>query len=218
MVVHTAALHALHLPIRTAGDFTAVNVTATAELLAATEAAGAGRSVLTSSTSVYGHALRPREAAVWVTEDLTLRPRDVYDTTKLVAESLVRDAASLRLTTVVLRVARCFPEPFPVATWHRLHRSAGRRRRGAGAPARRRLARTGHLTCNVAAGCVCLTRVTVPTCGERPPASSRDATRGQAPCWRSAPTFPWICPVTSALGLPGDRAAAYQATGSRCTP
>jgi UDP-glucose 4-epimerase len=120
-VVHAAALHAPHVGVRPDGEFHAVNVTATGELLAAAEAAGVRRFVLTSSTSVYGHSLVPTDgAAVWVTEDLPCRPRDVYDETKLAAERLVLGATGM--TTVCLRIARCFPEPPPLLARHRLYR------------------------------------------------------------------------------------------------
>ncbi|MBV2156405.1 NAD(P)-dependent oxidoreductase [Kitasatospora sp. SUK 42] len=120
-VVHAAALHAPHVGVRPDAEFHAVNVVATGELLAAAEAAGVRRFVLTSSTSVYGHALVPSDgAAVWVTEELDPRPRDVYDETKLAAERLV--LGSTALTAVCLRIARCFPEPPPLLARHRLYR------------------------------------------------------------------------------------------------
>nr|QIE08617.1 NAD-dependent epimerase/dehydratase [Streptomyces sp.] len=120
-VVHAAALHAPHVGVRPDAEFHAVNVGATGELLSAAEAAGVRRFVLTSSTSVYGHALVPSDgAAVWVTEDLVARPRDVYDETKLAAERLVLEATGM--TTACLRIARCFPEPPPLLARHRLYR------------------------------------------------------------------------------------------------
>ncbi|MBO1419145.1 NAD(P)-dependent oxidoreductase, partial [Streptomyces sp. FH025] len=123
-VVHAAALHAPHVGVRPDAEFHAVNVEATGGLLAAAEAAGVRRFVLTSSTSVYGHALVPSDgAAVWVTEDLACRPRDIYDETKLAAERLVLGATGASgMTTVCLRIARCFPEPAPLLARHRLYR------------------------------------------------------------------------------------------------
>ncbi|MEV4312562.1 NAD(P)-dependent oxidoreductase [Actinocrispum sp. NPDC049592] len=116
-VVHTAALHAPHVGEVPASEFWSVNVDATADLLAS--CAGVTRFVYTSSTSVYGHALVPQDRAVWVTEHLKPQPRDIYDETKLAAETLVLDS---ELSTVVLRIARCFPEPPQVQAAHRLYR------------------------------------------------------------------------------------------------
>ncbi|KAB1985953.1 NAD(P)-dependent oxidoreductase [Streptomyces triticiradicis] len=120
-VVHTAALHAPHVGVRPDDEFREINVGATRDLLDAAAAAGVRRFVYTSSTSVYGHALEPTDEAVWVTEDVPCRPRDIYDETKLAAERLVLSAADT-MSTVCLRIARCFPEPPPVRARHRLHR------------------------------------------------------------------------------------------------
>jgi nucleoside-diphosphate-sugar epimerase len=114
-VVHTAALHAPHVGERPDGEFWRVNVEATEQLLAL---AGSRRVVYTSSTSVYGDALVPDGEAVWVTESLQPRPRDVYDETKLSAESLVAQSPN----SIVLRMARCFPEPPETLAIYRMHR------------------------------------------------------------------------------------------------
>lgn len=116
VIVHAAALHAPHVGRVADDEFRAVNVGVTAAL--AEEAPGA-RFVLISSTSVYGHALVPAGRAVWVDETVTPRPRDIYDETKLAAEQLVAGRG------VILRIARCFPEPLPVLAAHLLHRAVG---------------------------------------------------------------------------------------------
>lgn len=117
VVVHAAALHAPHVGRVPDTEFWSVNVEATETLLA--EAQGVGRFVYTSSTSVYGGALVPAGRAVWVDECLPPRPRDVYDETKLAAEALI---ASSAIPAVILRIARCFPEPLETLARHRLHR------------------------------------------------------------------------------------------------
>jgi len=61
-VVHAAGLHAPHLATAAKTDFVAVNVDGTQRLLDAAGAAGVGRVVLSSSTSVYGYALEPGAA------------------------------------------------------------------------------------------------------------------------------------------------------------
>jgi nucleoside-diphosphate-sugar epimerase len=118
-IIHVAALHAPHVGVAGNAEFRAVNVELTGALLAGAVAAGVSRFVYTSSTSVYGHALEPAGQAVWVDEQLTPRPRDIYDETKLAAEALVRASG---IPAVVLRIGRCFPEPLPVLARHRLHR------------------------------------------------------------------------------------------------
>ncbi|MER5494396.1 NAD(P)-dependent oxidoreductase [Streptomyces sp. NPDC002490] len=120
-VVHTAALHAPHVGVRPDDEFRAINVGATRDLLDASSAAGVRRFVHTSSTSVYGYALESADEAAWVTEDVVCRPRDIYDETKLAAEDLVLSAAGA-MSTVCLRIARCFPEPPAVLARHRLYR------------------------------------------------------------------------------------------------
>ena len=58
-IVHVAALHAPHVGRMSDDAFRRTNVDGTQHLLDAAAAEGAGIFVLTSSTSVYGHALEP---------------------------------------------------------------------------------------------------------------------------------------------------------------
>ena len=125
-IVHTAALHVPHVGIRSDADFRQTNVEATSRLLDLALDAGAGHFVLTSTTSLYGHALDPDGTAVWVDERLEPQPRDIYDETKLEAEQLVASAGS-SLTATSLRMSRCFPEPAEVMAWYRLFRGIDRR-------------------------------------------------------------------------------------------
>lgn len=121
-VVHVAALHAPHVTEFPASEFRTINVSVTDALLSESAKRATCRFVYTSSTSVYGHSLVPADRTVWVTEDLRPRPRDIYDETKLAAESLVQEST---ISAVVLRVARCFPEPLPLLARYRLHRGVG---------------------------------------------------------------------------------------------
>jgi nucleoside-diphosphate-sugar epimerase len=114
-IVHTAALHAPHVGVHPEREFRRINVDGTAHML---DLANGRRFVFTSSTSVYGNALVPDDAAVWVTEALAPQPRDIYDETKIAAERLVSFAG----TGIVLRMARCFPEPPLEMAVHRMHR------------------------------------------------------------------------------------------------
>lgn len=121
-VIHTASLHVPDLAARSAAEFHEVNVAATRRLLAACGEAGVGRFVYTSTTSLYGDAMLPVDAAVWVTEDLVPRPRDIYDETKLAAEEACREAARAGLRCISLRMSRCFPEEPRLVAIYRLYR------------------------------------------------------------------------------------------------
>lgn len=122
-VVHTAALHVPDLAAHDAREFREVNVEATRGLLAAAGEAGIARFVYTSTTSLYGDAMLPAAGeACWVTEDLVPQPRDIYDETKLAAESACAAAAGAGLACTVLRMSRCFPEHPRLVAVYRLHR------------------------------------------------------------------------------------------------
>ena len=127
VVVHTAALHVPDLGRATARQFRRVNVEATRGLIDAALAAGVARFVLLSTTSVYGCSSRSGPPATWVDENLPPKPEDEYDRTKLEAEAICRDAANARLTTVILRLARCFPEPAHEVAFYRMYRGVDRR-------------------------------------------------------------------------------------------
>lgn len=112
-VIHTATLHKPHVVTHSKQDFIDTNVTGTLNLLEAAASAGVRSFVFTSTTSAFGSQLRPEagQAAVWVTEDLPPIPKNIYGTTKLMAETLCelffRERA---LPVVVLRTSRFFPE------------------------------------------------------------------------------------------------------------
>lgn len=125
-IVHVAALHAPHVGQRSNADFRLNNVEATLRLLDFAVASGATKFVLTSTTSLYGHALEPNGQAVWVDEGLQAQPRDIYDETKLQAEEIVASAGDA-LNVTSLRMSRCFPEAADVMAWFRLHRGVDRR-------------------------------------------------------------------------------------------
>jgi UDP-glucose 4-epimerase len=125
-VIHIAALHAPHVGQRSDTDFRRANVEATARLLDWALSAGGRQFVLTSTTSLYGHALEPDGQAVWIDENVEPRPRDIYDETKLEAERLVASAGGLMVCTS-LRMSRCFPEAAELMAAYRLHRGIDRR-------------------------------------------------------------------------------------------
>lgn len=112
-VIHTATLHQPHVATHAKQDFVDTNVSGTLHLLEAAVAAGVTSFVFTSTTSAFGSQLRPGagRAAVWVTEDLPPVPKNIYGTTKLMAETLCELFSRERgLPVVVLRTSRFFPE------------------------------------------------------------------------------------------------------------
>jgi nucleoside-diphosphate-sugar epimerase len=112
-VFHAATLHKPHLATHSRQDFVDTNITGTLNLLEEAVAAGVESFVFTSTTSVFGDALVPPAGApaVWVTEELTPIPKNIYGATKAAAEDLCqlfhRDEG---LACVVLRTSRFFPE------------------------------------------------------------------------------------------------------------
>jgi nucleoside-diphosphate-sugar epimerase len=124
--VHVAALHAPHVGVHSNAAFRKTNVEATSRLLDLAVEVGASHFVLTSTTSLYGHALEPNGQAVWVDEELPPQPRDIYDETKLQAEELAASAGNA-LNVTSLRMSRCFPEAADVMAWYRLYRGVDRR-------------------------------------------------------------------------------------------
>src|SRR5690606_10892606 len=112
-VVHAATLHKPHVATHSAQAFVDTNVTGTLNLLEEAAAADVAAFVFTSTTSVFGDALRPRaeQPAVWVTEDVPPRPRNIYGITKRTAEDLCAlFHRRRRLPCVILRTSRFFPD------------------------------------------------------------------------------------------------------------
>lgn len=122
-VIHTSSLHAPHLKEYPAESFVKTNIDGTRNLLEASIKNKVSRFVYTSTTSLYGHAMNPDKAAVWVTEDLIPQPRDIYDVTKIAAEDLCRSFSEKHgLPCTSLRVSRFFPEPEYLMVIYRLYR------------------------------------------------------------------------------------------------
>lgn len=112
-VIHTATLHKPHVATHSKQAFVDTNVSGTLNLLEAAVAASVNSFVFTSTTSAFGSQLRPEagQAAVWVTEELPPVPKNIYGTTKLMAENLCELFFRERgLPVVVLRTSRFFPE------------------------------------------------------------------------------------------------------------
>lgn len=117
-VVHAGALHKPDIARHPKQAFVDVNVTGTLNLLEAAVAAGCGRFVFTSTTSLMiSERIRAGTAggatrAAWLTEDFgPLEPRNIYGATKRAAEQLCALVHREHgLPIVVLRTGRFFPE------------------------------------------------------------------------------------------------------------
>jgi nucleoside-diphosphate-sugar epimerase len=112
-VFHAATLHKPHVVTHSAQDFIDVNISGTKTLLDAAVKAGVEAFIFTSTTSVFGHAMKPKPGgpAVWVDETLPPEVKNIYGATKLAAETLCELAHNeAGLNVIILRVSRFFPE------------------------------------------------------------------------------------------------------------
>ena len=112
-VLHTATLHKPHITTHTRQDFIDTNVTGTLILLEQAASAGVKAFIYSSTTSTFGDAMRPAtgEPAVWVTEELQPKPKNIYGVTKIAAEDLCMLVNhNLKLPCIILRTSRFFPE------------------------------------------------------------------------------------------------------------
>jgi UDP-glucose 4-epimerase len=112
-VLHTATLHKPHVATHSKQLFVDTNVTGTLNLLEAAVEHGVKAFIYTSTTSTFGDAMRPAagEPAVWVTEELSTQPKNIYGVTKTSAEDLCQlFSRNNDLPCIVLRTSRFFPE------------------------------------------------------------------------------------------------------------
>ena len=112
-VYHAATLHKPHVVTHSMQDFVDTNVSGTLTLLEQAVSVGVKAFVFTSTTSIFGNALRPPPGnpAAWVTEDVIPIPRNIYGVTKTAAEDLCRMFHRQHgLSCVILRTSRFFPE------------------------------------------------------------------------------------------------------------
>jgi UDP-glucose 4-epimerase len=112
-VLHTATLHKPHVATHSREDFVSTNITGTLNLLEEATSANVPAFVFTSTTSVFGAALKPSSGApaAWVTEDLRPLPKNIYGVTKSAAKDLCdlfhRNEG---LACIILRTSRFFPD------------------------------------------------------------------------------------------------------------
>ena len=112
-VFHTATLHKPHVATHSMQDFIDTNVSGTLALLQEARAQNVGAFIFTSTTSMFGDALRPPPGtpAAWVTEDVLPIPKNIYGVTKSAAEDLCHLFHRKHgLNCVILRTSRFFPE------------------------------------------------------------------------------------------------------------
>jgi UDP-glucose 4-epimerase len=128
-IIHTAAIHGRHMDIAVPRvDFVETNVLGTLHLLEASVQHQIKSFIYTSTTSIYGKSMENDIAAVWVDEELTPSPRDIYDITKLTAENLCRDFFEKeQLNGCILRVSRFMDEPKNAIANYRLYRGLDER-------------------------------------------------------------------------------------------
>ena len=113
-VIHTATLHKPHVGTHSRQDFIDSNITGTLNLLEEAVSANCSAFVFTSTTSTFGDAMRPKpgDPAVWVTEDLRYKPKNIYGVTKTSAEDLCSlFHRNTGMPCIVLKTSRFFPEP-----------------------------------------------------------------------------------------------------------
>ena len=112
-VFHTATLHKPHVATHSMQDFVDTNVSGTLALLQEARAQNVGAFIFTSTTSMFGDALRPPPGtpAAWITEDVVSIPKNIYGVTKTAAEDLCHLFHRKHgLNCIILRTSRFFPE------------------------------------------------------------------------------------------------------------
>lgn len=115
LVVHTAALHGIHLADHSPREFYELNLTGTFNVWQAAVEHRVRGVVFSSTMGVYGESRKPGrdDEVAWVAEDLALQPGDVYGWTKVAGEELCR--YHLRhdgIPSIALRFGMFVPEPF----------------------------------------------------------------------------------------------------------
>jgi UDP-glucose 4-epimerase len=114
-VVHTAAIHGIHLRDHAARDFFELNLLGTFNIWEAARAAGVRGVVFSSTMGVYGASRQPptEDAVVRVSEDLASEPTDVYGYSKVAGEEMCRwYGRQYGIPSIALRFGMFVPEPF----------------------------------------------------------------------------------------------------------
>ena len=115
VIVHTAAIHGIHLGNHSSRQFHDLNVTGTLNVWEAAVAAGVRGVVFSSTMGVYGETRRPPtdDAVVALHEDAPLLPGDIYGLTKVAGEEMCRYYGRAHgIPSIALRFGMFVPEPF----------------------------------------------------------------------------------------------------------
>ena len=114
-VVHTAAIHGIHLRDHAPEQFHDLNLTGTFNTWEAAIAVGVRGLVFSSTMGVYGASRRsPRDdMVVGLHEDVPLLPSDIYGYTKVAGEEMCRYYGRRHgVPSVAMRYGMFVPEPF----------------------------------------------------------------------------------------------------------
>lgn len=115
LIVHGAALHGIHLSNHTAREFYDLNLTGTFNVWEAAVSQDVCGVVFSSTMGVYGETRRPAadDEVVVLSEDMPLRPDDIYGWSKVAGEELARyHFREHQIPSVALRYGMFVPEPF----------------------------------------------------------------------------------------------------------
>ncbi|MEO6457059.1 MAG: NAD(P)-dependent oxidoreductase [Chloroflexia bacterium] len=115
LVIHTAAIHGIHLGDHSSREFYDLNLTGTFNVWEASAQAGVKGVVFSSTMGVYGESRKPPrdDAVVELREDLPLLPGDIYGYTKVAGEEMCRYYGRTHgIPSVALRFGMFVPEPF----------------------------------------------------------------------------------------------------------
>ena len=115
VVVHTAAIHGIHLRDHTPQQFYDLNLTGTFNTWEAAVEADVRAFVFSSTMGVYGESRKPPtdDTVVALHEDLPLLPGDVYGFTKVAGEEMCRYYGRRHgIPSISLRYGMFVPEPF----------------------------------------------------------------------------------------------------------
>ncbi|WP_223594445.1 NAD-dependent epimerase/dehydratase family protein [Neobacillus bataviensis] len=114
VIVHGAALHGIHLSKYKQDDFWNLNVTGTHNVYQAAVENQISKVLFCSTMGVYGGSIPHRkDAYVAVTEDLALKPRDIYGLSKQLGENMAEYYYRTQgIKTISLRLGMFVPEDF----------------------------------------------------------------------------------------------------------
>ncbi|MDQ4002183.1 MAG: NAD(P)-dependent oxidoreductase [Actinomycetota bacterium] len=113
VVVHAAALHGIHLDKYTSDGFWNLNVVGTRNVYEAARECGVGKVLLCSTIGIYGEGVREAGDPPVISEDLSLKPSDVYGLSKKLCEEMAAFYERRHgIRTIAYRLGMFVPESF----------------------------------------------------------------------------------------------------------